>query len=416
MSEDHQEAFFEHLIIGGGLAGSCLALALARAGAKPALIHAKDGGGPDTSASSCVPLALYNPAAAMKARMGWEAIKCHEALDQLIDELGGFCGGTERFVRQNGVLRPCLDKQMQENFQKSLLQNDWPEGWVSWKTPEEIRTEFPGVVHNFGGLWVPVGKTFRMPVLLESLHAMLREKYGIKIIEAEVSELRPVFQEGRTQPRWCVQARKPSPEKNDAGVPESGMDVDAGTAGITLEYRARSVVVASGSALPSLLKAYLPESLKVHRVKGQTLQVPRPVPADFRPSVASKGYIALFGEQAVVGSTYEHHFEEAEALQTTEDARGRLLAKVKRTFTAKEAQHSHLRSGALWAGLRLTTPDRLPLLGALPQHQGLYLAAGFGSKGLMYSSYCTHLLAAHLLSGQELPFEVALKRQLPPAS
>lgn len=411
---EEKAAYHEHIILGGGLAGSTLALAMARQGRKPALIHANHHQAAATASASRVPLALYNPAAAMKARMGWEAVKCDEALNALIAELGEFCGGTESFVKQTGVLRPCLDKQMQENFQKSLLQNDWPEGWVSWKTPEEIKTEFPGVVHNFGGLWVSVGKTFRMPVLLESLHAMLREKYGIKIIEAEVSELQALPQDDKNQALWRLRAQMPSPEKNDAGVREYGMDADAGTAGITLEYMARSVVVASGSALPSLLKAYLPESLKVHRVKGQTLRVPRPVPDAFGPSVASKGYIALFGEQAVVGSTYEHHFEESEALATTEEARNRLLVKVERTFKINEKSIVTAPNEEQWAGIRLTTPDRLPFMGPVPGKQGLYITAGFGSKGLMYSSYCAGLMAAYLLKGQHLPFDVDLRRQLPP--
>lgn len=401
----------EHIILGGGLAGSTLALAMARRGVKPALIHAHQYQSPATASASLVPLALYNPAAAMKARLGWQAVKCDEALNDLISELGDFCGGTESFVKQNGVLRPCLDKQMHENFRKSLEQNDWPEGWVSWKTPEELKSEFPGVVHHFGGLWVPVGKTFKMPVLLESLHQMLREKYGINIIEAEVQEL---THDDTKQARWRLKAVKPSPENKNRPNRESGRHGDAGTEAITLDYTAHSVVAACGSRLPVLLKDFLPGLFKVHRVKGQTLRIPPPVPEAFGPSVASKGYFALFGEEAVVGSTYEHHFEEAEALATTEEARNRLEAKVERTFTGREADRSEGQDKPQWAGIRLTTPDRLPLLGGLPDKEGLYISAGFGSKGLMYSSYCAELMADYMIKGQHLPFDIDIRRQLPP--
>jgi glycine/D-amino acid oxidase-like deaminating enzyme len=410
---EEQATHYEHIILGGGLAGSTLALAMARRGVKPALIHANQQQSPETASASLVPLALYNPAAAMKARMGWQAVKCDKALKALIAELDEFCGGTESFVKQNGVLRPCLDKQMQKNFQKSLEQNDWPEGWVSWKTPEELKSAFPGVVHQYGGLWVPAAKTFNMPVMLESLHRMLEEKYGIEIIEAEVQELKALTQDDRKQAGWQLKAVKPSPE-NHISHGEYGEKKDAGTETITLNYTARSVVAATGSRLPVLLKDFLPGLFKVHRVKGQTLRVPRPVPDAFGPSVASKGYIALFGEQAVVGSTYEHHFEESEALATTEEARDRLQAKVERTFTGSEAHSQHDKNTSQWAGIRLTTPDRLPLLGALPKYEGLFISAGFGSKGLMYSSYCAELMAEYMISGRRLPFDVDIRRQLPP--
>ncbi|MFW6348716.1 MAG: NAD(P)/FAD-dependent oxidoreductase, partial [Cyclonatronaceae bacterium] len=337
---DQTKQVYKHLILGGGLAGSCLALALARSGESPALLHA-----PHRVAASRVPLALYNPAAAMKARLGWEAVKCHETLNALIEELGRFCGGTETFVKETGVLRPCLDENMRKNFKQSLEKHAWPPGWVSWKTPEALKQEFPGVFHTFGGLWVPVGKTFNMPVLMDRLHAMLREKYGVEIIKAEISRLQAAAGTGNNGARWRLQAQKPSPEKQalrNGGKP--------GEAAGMQEYRAHAVIAACGSGLPQLLKAYLPDRLKTHRVKGQTLRVSRPVPQEFKPSVASKGYVAFFDEQAVVGSTYEHHFREEEALQPTEEARNRLEAKVERSFTENRAGKTGRPPQAQWAG------------------------------------------------------------------
>ena len=74
-----------------------------------------------------------------------------------------------------------------------------------------------------------------------------------------------------------------------------------------------------------------------------------------------------------------------------------------------------------WAGVRSTTPDRLPIVGALPHadfyrtryadihhgraasgypdaeyHPGLYVNGGYGSRGLCVSALCAELLAAQI--------------------
>ncbi|MDD2546105.1 MAG: FAD-dependent oxidoreductase [Burkholderiaceae bacterium] len=77
-------------------------------------------------------------------------------------------------------------------------------------------------------------------------------------------------------------------------------------------------------------------------------------------------------------------------------------------------QHPALPPGLRhWAGIRCTSPDRLPLVGpvdaqALP---GLWICTAMGARGLTLSLLCGELLAARLM-GEPLPVEAALAKAL----
>jgi len=53
-------------------------------------------------------------------------------------------------------------------------------------------------------------------------------------------------------------------------------------------------------------------------------------------------------------------------------------------------------------GFRPTTPDRLPIVGALPGQPGLHAALGYGARGLVWAALMAELLAAQL-EGTPLP-------------
>ncbi|SDL96247.1 D-amino-acid dehydrogenase [Modicisalibacter muralis] len=58
--------------------------------------------------------------------------------------------------------------------------------------------------------------------------------------------------------------------------------------------------------------------------------------------------------------------------------------------------------GGRWLGVRHSTPDGLPVIGAVPGHEGLYLAYGHGHLGLTLSAQTGRLIAA-MIDGDELP-------------
>lgn len=65
------------------------------------------------------------------------------------------------------------------------------------------------------------------------------------------------------------------------------------------------------------------------------------------------------------------------------------------------------------AALRCTTPDQLPLVGALPEHTGLWLNSGHGSKGLVSTPLAAEVLASYIAQ-EPAPLEQGLLAALAP--
>jgi len=65
------------------------------------------------------------------------------------------------------------------------------------------------------------------------------------------------------------------------------------------------------------------------------------------------------------------------------------------------------------ASLRATLPDRLPLVGAVGGQSGLFVAAGYASRGVVWAGLLGEALA-DLMTGQPLPLEADLMRAIAP--
>jgi len=66
-----------------------------------------------------------------------------------------------------------------------------------------------------------------------------------------------------------------------------------------------------------------------------------------------------------------------------------------------------------WAGTRLVSHDRLPLVGPVEQADvpSLWISAGMGARGLSFSALCAELLVAQI-AGETLPIEASLAKGL----
>jgi tRNA 5-methylaminomethyl-2-thiouridine biosynthesis bifunctional protein len=115
------------------------------------------------------------------------------------------------------------------------------------------------------------------------------------------------------------------------------------------------------------------------------------------------------GRAWLIGASYERdaiHSESCEA-----DRIGNLERLRSLLPGAAEALAPCFEQGRVqdWAGVRCTSPDRLPMLGTLAP--GLWVSTAMGSRGLSFAHLCAELLAARL-HGEPLPLEKKLAAAL----
>ncbi|BCJ94841.1 FAD-dependent oxidoreductase [Anaerocolumna cellulosilytica] len=59
-----------------------------------------------------------------------------------------------------------------------------------------------------------------------------------------------------------------------------------------------------------------------------------------------------------------------------------------------------------WIGFYETTPDSHPILGKIPDVEGLYCSAGFNGHGFMHSPVCGHLISEEILHGKSVTLDI----------
>ncbi|GIX29532.1 MAG: hypothetical protein KatS3mg124_0004 [Porticoccaceae bacterium] len=201
--------------------------------------------------------------------------------------------------------------------------------------------------------------------------------------------------------------------------------------------RADQVVVAAGLASASLLLSRCPLPLRAAR--GQISLLPatgRNLP---RVVLCGRAYlIPPTGGRATLGATYDR--DDLDTQPRAVDHR-RNLAALAATDPQLGALAAEFDPNALAgrAALRATTPDHLPLVGPVPDPAtlgarfaalrrnarrrldlcgaslpGLWLATGFGSRGLSYAPLAAELLADRM-AGEVPPLPAELVAALDPA-
>lgn len=155
--------------------------------------------------------------------------------------------------------------------------------------------------------------------------------------------------------------------------------------------RGQSVVLAAGAW--SALIAGAPRPIPVEPVRGQMLKL-RGSP--LAHAVSSRdAYLVPRGDCTLVGSTLERVGFDA---STTSSALDRLRAAA----SAIVPSLAHARTHSSWAGLRPITPDGLPVLGRDPDLPSVIYACGHGKNGILLAPITGECVAA-LLSGNAPP-------------
>jgi len=140
----------------------------------------------------------------------------------------------------------------------------------------------------------------------------------------------------------------------------------------------------------------MPElDLPVLPLKGQVAHVAADQDSKGLSSVICfDGYAmpAVNGEH-IIGSTYERNWKCPSASRSTSE---QLLLAAAESLPGIFSQTQTIISER--AAIRGSTPDRLPVVGEHPQREGIFICAGFGSRGVVSIPLAAELIAAQVMN------------------
>ncbi len=353
---------FDAAVLGGGASGTCLCWYLMKAGMRVALVNKQSD-----ETTSTLKAALINPVSAKQLNLNWEAEKSLDEFIRLIKE----SNADECMLNQNGILRPITDQHLYDSVQNNLKGHTWPDNWFSKVGKEDLKNRIPELCQNYGGLEILVGSTLKPAPFLAHLQQQLVSN-GMRIFESNDYRIEK--------------------QKNSAVI---YLEDDQ-------KIRCDRLVFATGS---HLTQSPLWSSLPIYKIKGQTAEFTVSEPITWKQPIIGDGYIIpLNPTTLMLGGTHGLHFNDAEPDQ---QASTKLYEKFQ-TMLPELAEHAQLKSQ--WAGIGVTTPNRLPFIGDHPRNKCYYIFGGLGPKGLLLAPYTAKLAAGNIANKYPLPDELNAER------
>ncbi|MDR9417389.1 NAD(P)/FAD-dependent oxidoreductase [Gracilimonas sp.] len=354
---------FDFCVFGAGLAGVAVSQKLLDAGATVCLFDIAEV----ASGASGTPLGMVNPATGRGGTKAWRAKKCLESVTADIEFIQ--TQTNDSFYKNTGILRPAQDENMAERMKSNALEKDWPQGWCKWLDAKEVAEINPDLHCVKGGMWLPKGLTVNVAKYLQTKVQYLTEK-GLTLFE---------------NASYLID------QDDNYTVNISGERIVS-----------KNLIFTAGSETD---KTQFWDFLPLHPIKGQLAIFETPKAGDFDYSISALGYIASISKtRFIAGSTYEHHYDD---LEPDEEGLNYLKKRLGKVYPAlfKDAKLVDQ-----WAGVRASTPNRKPFVGQHPEFENIYVFAGLGSKGLLYSDYLGGLLAEYIMEGASLPPMVSVER------
>jgi len=342
----------DHIIVGQGLAGSCLALELLERGKK---IFVFDE--PEKNRASAVAAGLFNPITGKRMTKSWRAEKLFPALFRYYKDAEKIL--EKKFFHEIPIYRPFISVEEQ---------NEWMAQSENPSIKPFIKKIFASAAYEqainlFGGILIDQSGYLDVNLFMDSVRTYLKKADAYSDSSFDTTQI----------------------EVNDESVAYK-------------DLAAASIIFCEGvNATGNPFFNWLP----IRPLKGETLTVSMgQIPA----VIFNRGVYLVPTSQDksfIVGATYQAN-DDAEGISV--EAKTELEGKLKELIKM-EYHLTHQN----W-GIRPTTPDRKPILGAHPLHKNLVVFNGLGTKGVSLAPYFSEQLADWMEGKTEIQNEVNIQR------
>jgi tRNA 5-methylaminomethyl-2-thiouridine biosynthesis bifunctional protein len=167
--------------------------------------------------------------------------------------------------------------------------------------------------------------------------------------------------------------------------------------------KSKSIVLSGGIKTKELLK-YANIDLTLRPVRGQLTQFLIKQDSDLskklpKTVLRGDGYclpaFKMNDQNWIweVGSTYD---EDQDDLQTRSESDFENAIKGLTLIGCEHLQTNDLKTNKTFIGVRSASKDRLPLIGPIIGHTGLFIACAYGSRGVLWSALGSELISAYV--------------------
>lgn len=342
---------FDYIIVGQGLAGSCLAFHLGQLGQKVLIIDEQKD-----NTSSKVAAGLYNPVTGRKMVLTWKAHLLFEYLNEFYRNIERKL--SESFLFDTTIYRPFVSLEEQ---------NEW-----MGKSADENHLPFIKKLHS--------STTFGQH-LKDDFGGLALKNCGYLDISQFLSASEKYF-------------------KNRGILLNEVFDYNCLELGKIVTYKrfnAKKIIFCTGTeATTSTFFNWLPFSL----VKGEVLEI---IPKINFEQIYNRGVFIMprRDKKYIVGATYD---TKDLTYNITEKARNTLIEKLEVIFK------SDYNISGQRAGIRPATKDRKPFVGMHPELDKIGIFNGLGAKGVTLAPYFAKQFSEYLVNGKDVDNEVNVSR------
>lgn len=357
------------VVVGGGISGASAAYRLAGDGVEVTLVDARHDGQATAAGAGIISHGALRSLPSHWIGLFRESTRYYRALVSRLAEDGEPDVGYA--VVGEIIIAPGADgpARLSEMATRLAEENDqWPDrpvGEIGVLSPVEARQLFPPLAQGLGA--VHTSKVARVDgrLLRDALHRAAARR-GARLVTGAA--------------RLASRGADVAP-----AVEVAGERIEAG-----------SVIIAAGAWTPELM-APLGVGVPVVPQRGQIVHLALPgADTASYPVVSGHGsdYVVAFPpDRVVLGATRE----DGSGFDYRVTAGGTHAILTRALGIAPGLAGGTLRE--IRVGFRPVSPDGMPILGAVPGYDRLYLATGFGPSGLTLGPYSADLVAAAAAGG-----------------